>query len=221
MVDPILITGAARSGTSLTAGILSKCGVDLGKTCGATPYNKKGQFENEDVRNSITKPHLIYIGADPMGQDPLPQTQDILPIFNLRELVLSIYSKQTRSNRPWAIKGAKVCLMWKAWRQGFPEAVWVLVRRKRADIVASCMRTPFMKARKTEKAWEEWVDYHEESFKDIKYCGAKVVEFFPDSIVKGETRPAQNMVKQCGLEWNQKAVMEFVDAELWKGANGK
>ncbi len=44
---PIIVTGCARSGTSLTAGVLHLCGAWIGKCTGPTAYKKRGQFENE------------------------------------------------------------------------------------------------------------------------------------------------------------------------------
>jgi hypothetical protein len=70
MRPPILITGCARSGTSMTAGIVHICGAFGGRMSGPTPNNRKGMFENEEVRNQIVKPYLSSIGADPLGQKP-------------------------------------------------------------------------------------------------------------------------------------------------------
>ena len=42
MKNPIIITGCARSGTSLTAGVINICGAGGGEMSGATIYNKKG-----------------------------------------------------------------------------------------------------------------------------------------------------------------------------------
>ena len=77
MVEPILITGAARSGTSLTAGIISICGAFGGNTTGSTPYNRNGQFENSHIRNRIVKPYLVRMGVDKLGQYPLPDIKKV------------------------------------------------------------------------------------------------------------------------------------------------
>ena len=52
----IFITGAARSGTSLTAGVIKLSGAWMGSTSGPTIYNKKGMFENGDIRERCIKP---------------------------------------------------------------------------------------------------------------------------------------------------------------------
>lgn len=184
MKSPILITGCARSGTSLIAGIINLCGAYLGETCGPTQFNLKGQFENNEIRGQVIKRYLREIGADPMGQLPLPESQDILPGFDLKAEVLNIFKPKAVKEKPWAIKGAKICIMWKAWNRVFPRAKWVIVRRDKEDIIASCMRTRFMHKRKTEGAWSEWVNYHMERFEEIKNNCENVIEIFPDSMMK-------------------------------------
>jgi hypothetical protein len=56
MKDPILITGAARSGTSMTAGVINICGAFGGVLSGPNKNNKKGMFENNRIRQDIAKP---------------------------------------------------------------------------------------------------------------------------------------------------------------------
>ena len=77
MNDPILITGAARSGTSMVAGAINICGAFGGNMRGPNKNNEKGMFENVRIVQNLTKPYLRGIGADQLGQYPLPD------IFNL------------------------------------------------------------------------------------------------------------------------------------------
>ena len=66
MLDkPIFITGCARSGSSMTGGIVSLCGAWGGIMSGPTAYNKKGMFENAEIRNTMIKPLLERLGFDP------------------------------------------------------------------------------------------------------------------------------------------------------------
>ena len=58
---PILLTGCARSGTSLTAGIVNLCGAFGGIMSGPNRNNAKGMFENSKIRNTIIKPYLQKI----------------------------------------------------------------------------------------------------------------------------------------------------------------
>ena len=72
MPPPIIVTGCARSGTSLTAGIINICGAYGGTLAPPNVNNRKGMFENTTVRQTIVKPYLREHGWDPLGQNPLP-----------------------------------------------------------------------------------------------------------------------------------------------------
>lgn len=86
--EPILITGCARSGTSMTAGIFHTCGVWGGVMGGANRYNKKGTFENSAIRQSIVKLFLKEIGVDPLGQNPLPDINSLPKVDDWRDRIL-------------------------------------------------------------------------------------------------------------------------------------
>ena len=93
--NPILITGCARSGTSLVAGIFNICGAFGGEISGPTIYNKKGIFENAFIREMLVKPWLENVGADPMGQSPLPDREyDIDIDINWKRQVMKEFEKE-------------------------------------------------------------------------------------------------------------------------------
>lgn len=220
MHDPILITGAARSGTSLVAGIINICGAWGGKLTGPTPNNRKGQFENNQVREEVVKQYLKRIGADPMCQDPLPDINNLAPYPELRRDVMGILSRQGYRNGPWFYKGAKMCLLWPLWDEAFLNAHWIIVRRNYDDIIDSCLRTPFMRKRATREAWDEWVQIHEERFEEMKDAGLRYVEIWSQTIINGNFRIIREFIDKAeGLEWDQERVDEFVTPELWKGGN--
>src|SRR4030067_1618246 len=127
--SPILITGCARSGTSMVAGIINTCGAWGGKLISPSNYNQKGFFENIAIRNKICKPFLESIGADTKGQLPLPDIEKIKNIssssfFNIvwRTKVLDEINKQSYLGGVWYYKGAKMCLMWPIWNAAFSDA---------------------------------------------------------------------------------------------------
>jgi hypothetical protein len=214
--NPILITGAARSGTSLVAGIIHKCGAWGGLMSGPTPYNKKGMFENEVIRNSVVKPWLSSRGYDPLCQDPLPP-REIEPSPFWYELIINTIRAQGYPGGKWFYKGAKMCLMWQLWHHAFPRADWIIVRRNVDEIANSCMRTPFMRSFTTHTQWIEWVIEHEQRFKDMSKAGLRVWELWPDKIVNGDTSDIRLLVKGLGLQWNEGEVRDFISPELWGG----
>ena len=71
---PILVTGLPRSGTSIVAGSLKRCGAWLGRTVGRGHSNPKGFFENRTLREQVNKGILEALGSDPLGVSSLPDS---------------------------------------------------------------------------------------------------------------------------------------------------
>lgn len=67
---------------------------------------------------------------------------------------------------PWMIKEPRLLDIWRDVNREFPKAKWVLVRRNARDIVASCLKTTYMKG--TEEEWWERVKEGEERLNEIK-----------------------------------------------------
>lgn len=222
ITKPIFITGCARSGTSMTAGVLNICGAWGGTMHGATPNNKKGMFENRDIVNKMVKPFLCQIGADPMGQKPLPDTNRIPDntyfIDEWRRRFIEIMAQHGyKGDHPLMYKGAKMCLMWQLWHNAFPDAQWVIVRRRSEDIINSCMRTGFMNKYDDREGWLFWVRAHVSLFRDMMMNRLNVVQLFPQEMIDGNYIEMEAIVKGLGLEWREQAVKEFITPDLWKG----
>lgn len=225
MKPPILITGAARSGTSMTAGIIHICGAWKGVTSGPTRFNRKGMFENGSIRGHILKPFLRAIGADPMGQKPLPKIQKVFDIIKEKENLVSDFRNEVfrriqeegcPEDRTWMYKGAKMCLVWPIWHAAFPEAKWVIVRRDAEDIVRSCLRTTFMRAYDTRSGWLGWVAEHEKRFEEMVEAGLDIREVWPQRMIAGDFTGMQMVINDLYLKWQFKKVREFVDPKLWR-----
>ena len=67
--SPVFVTGVERSGSSIIARILSLCGVFTGTV--------SAMQENIQIKQWVDK-YYTLIGADLKGQDPLPNTGEIL-----------------------------------------------------------------------------------------------------------------------------------------------
>ncbi len=222
MRSPILITGAARSGTSLTAGIIAMSGAFGGNVTGPTNYNKKGQFENTHIRQNITKPYLESMSADKLGQRPLPDIKKLHAFPELQGQVERTMRREGYVDGPWYYKGAKMCLVWPVWHAAFPGAKWIVVRRNAEDIAASCLRTPFMRAFKTAEGWVGWVHEHEKRFQEMDQVGSlmEVTEIHTERLIAGDLETIKNFVDSVdGLTWNEAKVRKFIEPALWKGGN--
>lgn len=228
MKSPILITGCARSGTSMVAGIINLCGAFGGRMSGPNKNNEKGMFENAAIRQNIVKPYLRSIGADPLGQFPLPDTSDLsVPVNWKRRVEDIIKSEGLPGGSPWMYKGAKMCLHWPVWHFAFPDAKWIIVRRKTPDIINSCMRTGFMQAfarpqvltkigaKDEREGWLWWVHQHEQRFVEMISAGLNVKQIWPERMVDRNYGQTQEMLEWLGLEWNDK-IFDFIEPKLWK-----
>ena len=224
--SPILITGAARSGTSMVAGIINMCGAFGGEMSGPNRSNQKGMFENARIRNDIVKPYLEQIGVDKMGQYPLPDVDSLMIPTDLRKRVEQVMIDQGYKSGPWMYKGAKMCLAWPIWHYAFPNAKWIIVRRKTGDIIQSCLKTGFMRAfireeaqklvgAKSEKeGWLWWVHQHEKRFVEMINEGVNCKIVWPQRMVYGDYQQIHEMLDWLGLEWKSE-VLNFIDPLLF------
>jgi len=210
MNDPILVTGIPRSRTSLTMDILHRSGMFVGNICGATKANPNGQFECVEIVNSIEKPYLKKIGADPKLQHPLPTYEDLEPDNDRRERVLHIMRKSGLKNQPWGFKICKGIGDWPIWNEAFPNATWVFVRRGRNKIIESVKKTSFMNNRKD---WEPWVDYHLEKIEDMKK-EVNWYEIWTDKFLEGDFSDLW-FLPEIGLELTENA-KNAVDISITK-----
>jgi len=227
MISPILITGCARSGTSLVAGIINMCGAFGGNMSGPTPNNAKGMFENSRIRNEIVKPYYRSMNVDPLGQYPLPDPKKLLIPSGWQQDIELAMIADGYVDGPWMYKGAKLCQHWPVWNYAFPNAKFVIVRRKTSDIINSCVRTGFMRAfafPKNLKAvgvsteaegWLWWVHQHEERFVEMIQEGLNCKVIWPERMVDGDYSQIKEMLEWLGLEWKSE-ITEFIEPKLWK-----
>lgn len=229
MPDPILITGAARSGTSMVAGVINLCGAFGGIMSGPNINNPKGMFENAQIRNKIVKPYLMKLGVDPLGQFPLPDIETLPIPSDLRKRVEKVmWEEGYKRGQRWFYKGAKMSLTWPIWQYAFPDAKWIIVRRRTGDIVQSCLKTNFMRAFSREQfrnainvknevdGWIYWVRQHEKRFVEMIEAGMNVKIVWPERIVNADYKQIYETIEWLGLEWNSEVVTSFIEPKLWK-----
>lgn len=84
---PIFVLGLPRSGTSLVAGLLGRCGVWTGTTVPGGPENRHGFYEHELLREKVVKQILSRAGFDPLGSEPLPPPGIVFQVPGLVEFI--------------------------------------------------------------------------------------------------------------------------------------
>lgn len=230
--SPILITGAARSGTSMVAGVINMCGAFGGTMAGKNKNNQKGMFENVRIRNEILKPYLRQIKVDPLGQYPLPDVDNLVIPRDIRQRVEQVMIEEGYQEGSWMYKGAKMALSWPVWHYAFPNAKWIIVRRKTEDIVNSCVKTSFMRAwynlnnlkaigvNTEEEGWRWWVEQHEKRFNEMINEGLNCKVVWPDKMVVGDYKQLYETLEWLGLEWKSE-VLNFIDPLLFHSRKKK
>lgn len=199
----------------MTAGLISLSGAWGGQTSGPNKYNRKGMFENATIRNVLVKPYLVSMGLDPLGQNPLPDTKRLKPWPALSMHVEETFRVQGYQGGPLYYKGAKLCLIWPRWAEAFPQAKWIIVRRRDQDIVNSCMKTGFMRKRVTTSQWQEWIDHHKQCFQEMHDAGLQIREVWPTKFVEGDFSEIKEAIEWLGLEFNEEKAKEFISPSLY------
>jgi hypothetical protein len=203
--SPILLTGIQRSGTTIIAKILSMCGASTGDV--------SEMFENKAIKKYVSE-YYNGIGKDP--QFPLPDTAQMpLPIHWGHSVQ---HFGGFDFNSPWMFKSSTNCQIWPVWNFAFPNAKWIIVRRRTGDIVSSCMKTAYMAAFKNpqnrgligasseQEGWLWWVHQHEKLFVEMIEAGLNCKIIWPERMVNGDYSQIFEMLEWVGLQWNEKIV---------------
>ena len=214
-VDPIIVTGAARSGLGLVAGVLNICGAWT-----LTGPGKRRSFDNKQISQQVIEPILMKVKADPEGQKPLPVTSmfhkfDGNFILSARETVFHILVEQGCGDGPWVFKEPKATLCWYVLDKMFSKARWIVVRRNAEDIVTSCIKTRFMKAYSSRAGWLGWVAAHERLFEEMLDAKLCVFQVWPQTFIDGDFTGIQSVVNNLGLSWDFDKVLSFVSPAVW------
>jgi hypothetical protein len=221
MPSPILITGARRSGTSMIAGILKICGAFGGNSL------VESNYENHKIRNQLFHEYMRRNDLDIKGQFPFLPTKDLEIPRGWREKVERIILEDGYTQGPWMIKDFRLALTWPAWHYAYPNAKWVIVRRRTGDVVQSCLKTAYMQAfqnpmiremigvESEADGWRWWVAQYEDRFVEMVMEGLNCRVIWPERMIHGDYQQIFELVDWLGLKWNSKA-LEYVDPKFWK-----
>ncbi|WP_317931645.1 sulfotransferase [Halioxenophilus sp. WMMB6] len=215
---PIFVTGLPRSGTSMVAGCLHLCGAWVGTTVAGGVGNPRGFFENQYLREQLTKPILTSLGCDPLGVKSLPEFQQVPRAQGLLNAFEQLLTKDGyRGQQPWLYKDAKMTLLWPIYQQVFPEARWVIVRRNPDDIIDSCLRTHFMAHHSPKRQfWQDFVDQYQLRLMGLKNSAAQVFEISADNLITGNSGELLSLANALELTPDAARVGEFIAPELWR-----
>jgi hypothetical protein len=214
---PIFITGIERSGSTIIAKIIQQCNVWTGATT--------EMFENDYIRRQVNK-YYANIHCPINGQFPLPDTSEVLIPNNWkRNIEEYLIRERFMGEKAWMYKNNRICQIWPIWNYAYPNAKWIIVRRRTGDIVSSCMKTAYMTAFKDkqnqkfvnveneQEGWLWWVHQHEKLFVEMIENGLNCKVIWPERMVYGDYQQIYEMLEWLGLKWNN-SIIEMVQPML-------
>ncbi len=215
--QPILITGIPRSGASMIAGIIELCGARTGNL----------NVMNENIAARQLQDNLMRrLYVDVKGQYPLPVVSRLNPVIGwTNEIHNAVTNKKAGE---WMFKDNRILLTWPIWNAAFPKAKWIIVRRKREDIIKSCKQTAYMKAFKNPKVlaalklenedagWEWMIQQYEKRIEEMKMTLYHMAVVYPEKMVDDDYTEIRSIIeKWLGLQWNDE-VQDYMDNKLRK-----
>jgi hypothetical protein len=183
-------------------------------------------YTNDIVRDLIVEPYLDRMGVDINGQFPLPDTFGITIPMDWRERVEKVMIDEGYIQGQWVYKDSRSALIWKVWNNAFPNARWLIVRRRTADVIHSCEMTAFMSAFKDSKnrqatnsetefaAWLWYVHQYEKKFVEMITKGLNCKVIWPERMINKDFRQIHEVVEWLGLEWKDNA-LDSINILLW------
>ena len=153
----VIVLGMHRSGTSLLTGSLESAGLHLGEVNNAAPFNRKGNKENESIRD-LNDALLAASGAawnaPPRGQVQWTGADE--------ERAAALVRPCLRAGRPWGFKDPRTVWTVEGWLRLLPGARMLGVFRHPALVVRSLAARPGALAVGADEALRLWCAYNAE-----------------------------------------------------------
>lgn len=197
--NPILITGVERSGSTLIAKILDLCGVWSGYC--------NNMFENQTIVGFNNE----LLDLSPIG---LPDVDTLQIPVNWGKSINGVLVAQKGLGKPWMVKHSGLTRLWPVWNYAYPDAKWLIVRRKTGDVIQSCVKTGYMRIFKDpvirneflfkteEEGWLWWIHQYEERFRNMIESGLNCRVIWPERMVTGDYHQMYETIEWLGLKWN-------------------
>ena len=203
----ILITGVERSGSTLISRVLQLCEANAGQTNKMREniiLRALSQNYLNAVSNNCFLPNFINL--------EMPKNWD-------EEVGLALKGQNIPESMPFMFKYSGIAQMWPVWHIYYPNAKWIIVRRRTGDILNSLMETAYMSrfknlrniklvgAENEKEAWLWWVHQYEDLFRDIiatNDLNYRIV--WPERMRDGDFEQMKEVVQWCGLKWNEEVV---------------
>lgn len=197
--SPIFITGIERSGSSIVAKII--------KTCGAFAGDVTEMSENIGIKKLMDAYYVDTLHLPASGQFLLQNTKLLTMPVNFEGQVEEILQKQGyKEQAPWMYKSSRIFQTWPIWHGLYPDAKWVIVRRRTGDIIQSCLKTGFMRAHHDQIGWLSWIKEQEKILIAMIDAGVDHKVVWPERMVYEDFDQICETLEWLGLEWNETVV---------------
>jgi hypothetical protein len=202
----VAILGMHRSGTSLLAGTLQECGLDLGEVNTSAPANEKGNRESW----LLTALHEDLLRAAGGGWDRLPER----PVSwgPLHREIRDLFVGRFAGRPVWGFKDPRLLFCLEGWLEVLPRLELVGVFRHPLEVAGSLVRrTP---ARFTlEKALALWLAHNRRLLAWQERIPCPLLEFGDDG--RAFNARAAALARRLGLpRAAEPAALTFFDAGL-------
>jgi hypothetical protein len=105
----VVVLGAARSGTSVTAGLLEALGVNMGALGASRKWNPKGSFEDKDFQR--LNRHIFAMTGDSRNYWNPPSPSEILDLHSaVAPRIQALIERKSAELRLWGWKTPTTCL---------------------------------------------------------------------------------------------------------------
>lgn len=114
------------------------------------------------------------------------------------------------------------------WQYAFPDAKWIIVRRRTGDILQSCSKTAYMNAFKDggrgrvnqiiseEEGWLWMVHEYEARFVELINSGANCQVVWPERMMYGDYKQLYQTLDWLGLSWKSE-ILSVIDPLFLSG----
>lgn len=210
----ICIVGMHRSGTSMVAAMLQRCGLYLGQEnqlLGANSGNPDGHFEHTGFFE-INEALLRHFGGSwdlpPAPQSGWEQEDSLKPLRLDAKALVDTFAGQS----PWGWKEPRTTLFIPFWRSIIPQIRFVICVRSPLEVAKSLAKRNKIPI---EQGVVLWHRYMRAAIQDTEFC-PRYFAHYEDYIAEPEIQ-VERLIDFCGLTRPSDFSMETVGIrrELW------
>lgn len=205
----IILSGLPRSGTSVTAGIASILGVDLGNNLDKVinpEFHPTGIYEDTDISNFNHRIVSLFPEYEHKGPVVVETTGELI------ESVRDFVSRRYEGKPLWGCKDPRISFMLDLWAAALPNPHFILTLREREDYIAT-IRKYAVKVTDTEAYVNAAIDLYMRQVELLKKRGTPHLFVHFSKLLANPMPTAKKMATFIGVNWTkakERAIRSFV-----------